>query len=158
MVIFTCHIQRVLDVLIRSANTRDRRQCHSQSPASLPYLYTLLQPFLRLLTKYTTSGIQPVLHIHILFLPTPFKSNARQGTDIPEEVLKAGGSTASVQLLTCGYRPLQLLTLPMRKCRMMGIWRRASWSGGVGESGPQGDKKAVCDENCWLIPRAVRCG
>ncbi|KAG1794176.1 uncharacterized protein HD556DRAFT_1371433 [Suillus plorans] len=51
-------------------------------------LYMLLQPFLRLLAKSTTSAIQSVLHV--LFLPTPFKSNARQGTDAPEEVLKAG--------------------------------------------------------------------
>lgn len=51
-------------------------------------LYILLQPLLRLLTKSTTSAIQSVLHV--LFLPTPFKSNARQGTDTPEEVLKAG--------------------------------------------------------------------
>jgi hypothetical protein len=28
--------------------------------------------------------------LHVLFLPTPFKSSARQGTDAPEEVLKAG--------------------------------------------------------------------
>jgi len=48
----------------------------------------LLQPFLRLLTKSTSSAMQSVLHV--LFLPTPFKSSARQGTDAPEEVLKAG--------------------------------------------------------------------
>ncbi|KAG2335433.1 hypothetical protein BDR05DRAFT_978949 [Suillus weaverae] len=46
-------------------------------------LYMLLQPFLRLLTKSTTSALQSVLHV--LFLPTPFKSNTRQGTDAPEE-------------------------------------------------------------------------
>lgn len=51
-------------------------------------LYMFLQPFLRLVTKSTTSAMQSVLHV--LFLPTPFKSNARQGTDDPEEVLKAG--------------------------------------------------------------------
>ncbi|KAG2353545.1 hypothetical protein BDR07DRAFT_1309132, partial [Suillus spraguei] len=110
MAIFTCHIQRVLDALIRLANTNDRRQCHLQSPTSSPYLcpglsrsdvivlrfnavrkrnkYTLLRPFLRLLTKSTTSVIKSVLHV--LFLPTPFKSNAFQGTDIPKEMLKAG--------------------------------------------------------------------
>jgi len=48
----------------------------------------LFQPFLRLLTKSTTSAVQSVLHV--LFLPTPFKSTPRQGTDAPEEVLKAG--------------------------------------------------------------------
>lgn len=48
----------------------------------------LFQPFLRLLTKSTTSAVQSVLHV--LFLPTPFKSAPRQGTDAPEEVLKAG--------------------------------------------------------------------
>lgn len=48
----------------------------------------MLQPLLRLLTKSTTSAMQSVLHV--LFLPTPFKSNVRQGTDTPEEVLKAG--------------------------------------------------------------------
>ncbi|KAG2153403.1 hypothetical protein DEU56DRAFT_727130 [Suillus clintonianus] len=51
-------------------------------------LYMLLQPLLRLVSKSTTNAIQSVLHV--LFLPTPFKSNARQGTDAPEEVLKAG--------------------------------------------------------------------
>ncbi|KAG1740821.1 uncharacterized protein EDB91DRAFT_1131628 [Suillus paluster] len=51
-------------------------------------LYILLQPLLRLLTKSTASAVQSILHV--LFLPTPFKSTARQGTDNPEEVLKAG--------------------------------------------------------------------
>ncbi|KAG2033940.1 hypothetical protein BDR03DRAFT_966131 [Suillus americanus] len=51
-------------------------------------LHILLQPFLRLLAGFTTSAMQSVLHV--LFLLTPFKSNAHQGTDAPEEVLKAG--------------------------------------------------------------------
>ncbi|KAG2347606.1 hypothetical protein BDR05DRAFT_958371 [Suillus weaverae] len=125
MVIFTRHLQRVLDALpsggqipktddstihvvsdkVQKSNIVAVSVCPglSRSDTIAPLLnavrgwdqstsgivlYILLQPFLRLLTKSTTSAMQSVLHV--LFLPTPFKSNARQGTDAPEEVLKAG--------------------------------------------------------------------
>ncbi|KAH7912711.1 hypothetical protein BJ138DRAFT_1060539 [Hygrophoropsis aurantiaca] len=56
-------------------------------------LYILLQPFLRLLTKSPISAAQSVLHV--LFLPTPFKSTVKNANSVnsdvlPEEVLKAG--------------------------------------------------------------------
>ncbi|KAH7929511.1 hypothetical protein BV22DRAFT_1043814 [Leucogyrophana mollusca] len=58
-------------------------------------LYILSQPLLRLLTKSPASAVQSVLHV--LFLPTPFKSTPKRTgansttTDaLPEEVLKAG--------------------------------------------------------------------
>ncbi|KAG2369463.1 hypothetical protein BDR07DRAFT_1477080 [Suillus spraguei] len=125
MVIFTRHLQRILDALpsggqiprtddstihvvsdkMQKSNIVAVSVCPglSRSDTIAPLLnavrgrnqsmfgvvlYILLQPFLRLLTKSTTSTIQSVLHV--LFLPTPFKSNAGQGTDAPEEVLKAG--------------------------------------------------------------------
>ncbi|KAG1855345.1 hypothetical protein DFJ58DRAFT_659921 [Suillus subalutaceus] len=125
MVIFTRHLQRVLDALpsggqipktddstihvvsdkVQKSNIVAVSVCPglSRSDTIAPLLnavrgrnqsmfgivlYMLLQPFLRLLTKSTTSATQSVLHV--LFLPTPFKSNARQGADAPEEVLKAG--------------------------------------------------------------------
>jgi hypothetical protein len=125
MVVFTRHLQRVLDALpsggqipktddstihvvsdkVQKSNIVAVSVCPglSRSDTIAPLLnavrgrnqsmlgivlYILLQPFLRLLTKSTSSAMQSVLHV--LFLPTPFKSNARQGTDAPEEVLKAG--------------------------------------------------------------------
>ena len=53
--------------------------------------YFLLRPLLWLLTRSPTSGIQTVLHG--LFLPTPFKSEARNNNETDEltlEVLKPG--------------------------------------------------------------------
>ncbi|KAG1742478.1 hypothetical protein EDB19DRAFT_1907484 [Suillus lakei] len=137
-VIFTRHLQRVLDALPlgRQIHKTDDSTIHvvsdkvqksnivavsvcpglSRSDTIAPLLnavrgrdqstfgivlYMFFQPFLRLVTRSTTSAMQSVLHV--LFLPTPFKSNARQGTNAPEEVLKAGALSASVRLLTCGY-------------------------------------------------------
>ncbi|KAG0694949.1 hypothetical protein DFH29DRAFT_1005895 [Suillus ampliporus] len=125
MVIFTRHLQRVLDALpsggqilktddatihvvsdkVQKSNIVAISVCPglTRSDTIAPLLnavrgrdqstfgivlYMLLQPLLRLLTKSTTSAVQSVLHV--LFLPTPFKSTAHQGTDAPEEVLKAG--------------------------------------------------------------------
>ncbi|KAF9231967.1 hypothetical protein BU15DRAFT_81781 [Melanogaster broomeanus] len=55
--------------------------------------YVLIYPLLRLLTKSPSSAVQSILHV--LFLPTPFKSSqtsANRPSDgsAPEEVLKAG--------------------------------------------------------------------
>lgn len=118
-------------------------------------LYMLLQPFLRLLTKSTTSAIQSVLHV--LFLPTPFKSNARQATDAPEEVLKAGAL----------YRECAVVNLRIRSPatadaadaqvpddgELGGVHLgQAVWEGLEGalkeweKVNPQGDEKAGCDD------------
>ncbi|KAG9312278.1 hypothetical protein JVU11DRAFT_7583 [Chiua virens] len=56
-------------------------------------IYFMAQPLLRLLTKSQTATVQSILHV--LFLPTPFKSSPTPATTIttentPEEVLKAG--------------------------------------------------------------------
>ncbi|KAG2118207.1 uncharacterized protein F5147DRAFT_670472 [Suillus discolor] len=114
MIVFTRHLQRVLDALpsggqvpktddstihvvsdkVQKSNIVAVSVCPglSRSDTIAPLLNAVrtcfFNLFLRLLTKSTTSAIQSVLHV--LFLPTPFKSNARQGTDAPEEVLKAG--------------------------------------------------------------------
>ena len=62
--------------------------------------YIILQPLLRILTKSPTSALQSILHV--LFLPTPFKTAPKsksKTTDerspiiedtIPEEILKPG--------------------------------------------------------------------
>ncbi|KAG2046054.1 hypothetical protein BDR06DRAFT_923103 [Suillus hirtellus] len=118
-------------------------------------VYMLLQPFLRLLTKSTTSAIQSVLHV--LFLPTPFKSNARQGTDAPEEVLKAGAL----------YRECAVVNLRIQSPatadaadaqvpddgELGGVYLgQAVWEGLEGalkeweKVNPQGDEKAVRDD------------
>jgi hypothetical protein len=55
----------------------------SPAPVRDPEIDTLIS-----LWQSTISAVQSVLHV--LFLPTPFKSTPRQGTDAPEEVLKAG--------------------------------------------------------------------
>lgn len=50
-----------------------------------------MQPLLRLLTKSQMATVQSILHV--LFLPTPFKSSQASTTpteNAPEEVLKAG--------------------------------------------------------------------
>ncbi|RDB20573.1 putative oxidoreductase C19A8.06 [Hypsizygus marmoreus] len=73
------------------------------------FIYLLLQPLLRILTKSPASSIQTVLHV--LFLPTPFKVLSQAGakspaeatqkpakgspidsslTEMPEEILKPG--------------------------------------------------------------------
>ncbi|KIJ66152.1 hypothetical protein HYDPIDRAFT_27339 [Hydnomerulius pinastri MD-312] len=49
-------------------------------------IYVVAQPLLRLLTKSQPSAVQSILHV--LFLPTPFKSSERASA--AEEVLKAG--------------------------------------------------------------------
>ncbi|KIM76579.1 hypothetical protein PILCRDRAFT_826151 [Piloderma croceum F 1598] len=61
-------------------------------------LYYLLQPLFRLLLKSPTAALQSVLHV--LFLPTPFKSTPKSRPDskkspteedaLPEEILKPG--------------------------------------------------------------------
>ncbi|KAF9646190.1 hypothetical protein BDM02DRAFT_3073607, partial [Thelephora ganbajun] len=63
-------------------------------------LYFLLQPLLWLLTRSPTSGIQTVLHG--LFLPTPFKSKARNNDETDEltvEVLKPGALYADCSVV-----------------------------------------------------------
>ncbi|KAG1774627.1 hypothetical protein EV702DRAFT_1180734 [Suillus placidus] len=74
MVIFTRHLQRVLDALPSGGQIpkTDNSTIHVVSDKVQKYM--LLQSFLRLLTKSTTSAL----------------SDTRQGTDAPEEVLKAG--------------------------------------------------------------------
>ncbi|KAI9573202.1 hypothetical protein HD554DRAFT_2059768 [Boletus coccyginus] len=52
-------------------------------------IYFIAQPLLRLLAKSQTAILQSILHV--LFLPTPFKSSQTTSPDnVPEEVLKAG--------------------------------------------------------------------
>ncbi|KAG1873087.1 hypothetical protein F4604DRAFT_1955589 [Suillus subluteus] len=85
----TCQLPRVLDILPSVGQTPPPATTWMyKSPTLSPYPYTFPQPLLRLVTKSITSAMKSVLHI--LFLPTPFESNAYQGTDTPEEVLKAG--------------------------------------------------------------------
>lgn len=118
-------------------------------------LYMLLQPFLRLLTKSTTSAIQSVLHV--LFLPTPFKSNARQGTDAPEEVLKAGAlyrECAVVNLRIQSPATADAADAQVPDDGELGGVHlgQAVWEGLEGalkeweKVNPQGDEKAGCDD------------
>lgn len=115
----------------------------------------LLQPFLRLLTKSTTSAIQSVLHV--LFLPTPFKSNARQGTDAPEEVLKAGAlyrECAVVNLRIQSPATADAADAQVPDDGELGGVHlgQAVWEGLEGalkeweKVKPQGDEKAGCDD------------
>ncbi|KAG6382113.1 hypothetical protein JVT61DRAFT_756 [Boletus reticuloceps] len=77
-------------------------------------IYFIAQPLLRLLTKSQTATVQSILHV--LFLPTPFKSvhtsTATTSTENdPEEVLKAGAlyrecAVAPVRIPTAGGTPL----------------------------------------------------
>ncbi|KAG2339587.1 hypothetical protein BDR05DRAFT_977692 [Suillus weaverae] len=118
-------------------------------------LYMLLQPFLLLLTKSTTSALQSVLHV--LFLPTLFKSNTRQGTDAPEECaivnlrilslvtadaanaqVPDGGELGGVHLGQAVWEGLE---------SVLEEWENAN---------PQGEERAGCDMiGCRSIPRAV---
>ena len=53
------------------------------------FSYVVAQPLLRVLTKSQTATVQSILHV--LFLPTPFKSSSTSAvTTSAEEVLKAG--------------------------------------------------------------------
>lgn len=64
------------------------------------FRYYIFQPLLWLLTKSPTSGIQTILHG--LFLPTPFKSAARNTNDTDEltvEVLKPGALYADCSVV-----------------------------------------------------------
>ncbi|KIK93917.1 hypothetical protein PAXRUDRAFT_485761 [Paxillus rubicundulus Ve08.2h10] len=131
MIIFTRHLQRVLDALpsggqipktdeatipvisekVQKSNIVAVSVCPGISRADTVaafldvnsaqgqrsmlgiILYVLLHPFLRLLTKSQPSAVQSILHV--LFLPTPFKSSqppAKRPSNgnAPEEVLKAG--------------------------------------------------------------------
>ncbi|KAF9222354.1 hypothetical protein BS17DRAFT_735841 [Gyrodon lividus] len=131
MVIFTRHLQRVLDALpsggqipktdeatirvvsekVQKSNIAAVSVCPgisrvdtvaaflkaniSQGRQSIlgTVIYVLMQPLLRLLTKSQSSAVQSILHV--LFLPTPFKSsqpftNGPSNRGAPEEVLKAG--------------------------------------------------------------------
>lgn len=192
MVIFTRHLQRVLDALPSGGQIpkTDDSTIHvvsekmqksnivavcvcpglSRSDTIAPLLnvvrgrdqsvfgivlYMLLQPLLRLLTKSTTSAMQSVLHV--LFLPTPFKSNARQGTDTPEEVLKAGALYRE-----CAVVNLRIPSPVMADAaneqvpddgELGGVHLgQAVWEDLEGalkeweKVNPQGDEKAVCDE------------
>ncbi|KAG1763669.1 hypothetical protein EV702DRAFT_1189833 [Suillus placidus] len=89
-------------------------------------LYMLLQPFLRLLTKSTTSALQSVLHV--LFLPTPFKSNTCQGTDAPEEVVPDDGELGGVHLGQAVWEGLK---------GALKEWEKVN---------SQGEEKAGCDD------------
>ncbi|EGN92784.1 hypothetical protein SERLA73DRAFT_190644 [Serpula lacrymans var. lacrymans S7.3] len=77
------------------------------------FFYILLQPFLRLLTKAPASAIQSILHV--LFLPTPFKSAPLKsgpsdpvlGDALPEEVLKAGALYRECAVVNLKVPPLE---------------------------------------------------
>lgn len=118
-------------------------------------LYMLLQPLLRLLTKSTTSAMQSVLHV--LFLPTPFKSNARQGTDTPEEVLKAGALYRECAVVNLRIPSPVMADAANEQVPDDGEFGgvhlgQAVWEDLEGalkeweKVNPQGDEKAVCDE------------
>lgn len=110
---------------------------------------------LRLLTKSTTSAVQSVLHV--LFLPTPFKSTPRQGTDAPEEVLKAGAlyrECAVVNLRIPSPTTADASELQVPDDGELGGVHlgQAVWEGFEGalkeweKVSPPGDEKAGCDD------------
>ncbi|KAG1844037.1 hypothetical protein DFJ58DRAFT_731341 [Suillus subalutaceus] len=132
MVVSIRHPQRVLDALpsVKQVPKADNSAIHVisarvQSPTSLPYPispYSALF-FIRLgyLDTDCSSGIRSPLPpsykihdiatksiLHVLFLPMSFKNNAYQGTDPPEEVLKAGALYHE-----CGIVSLRMPSLAM---------------------------------------------
>ncbi|KAF8557819.1 hypothetical protein OG21DRAFT_1504784 [Imleria badia] len=70
--------------LLKASGTQARRSILGT------LIYFVAQPLLRLLTKSQTATVQSILHV--LFLPTPFKSSPTPTSteNAPEEVLKAG--------------------------------------------------------------------
>ncbi|KAF8131994.1 hypothetical protein EV363DRAFT_1329596 [Boletus edulis] len=94
--------------LLKASGTRAQRSILGT------VIYFIAQPLLRLLTKSQTATVQSILHV--LFLPTPFKSvhtsTATTSTENdPEEVLKAGAlyrecAVAPVRIPTAGGTPL----------------------------------------------------
>lgn len=111
--------------LLKASGTQARRsilgtvmqvlfEFDSLAVLTVRFSYVIAQPLLRLLTKSQTATVQSILHV--LFLPTPFKSTQTPGTtttpgDTPEEVLKAGAlyrecAVARVRIPTSDGIPL----------------------------------------------------
>ncbi|KAG2071105.1 hypothetical protein BDR04DRAFT_1128231 [Suillus decipiens] len=119
-------------------------QGQNQSMSSI-VLHILLQPFLHLVTKSTSSAIQSVFH-----------SNVRQGTDAPEEVLKAGALYCKCAVVDLRMpSPATADTADVQLSDDGEFWgvhlSQAVWEGLEGtlkeweKFDPQGDKKASCD-------------
>ncbi|KDQ56346.1 hypothetical protein JAAARDRAFT_132798 [Jaapia argillacea MUCL 33604] len=80
-------------------------------------LYLVLQPFLRVLTKSTNSALQSVLHV--LFLPTPFKTGSSQAARA-EEVLKPGALYSDCSVVRLNIPPLPASDAPKEEAKTKG--------------------------------------